>query len=97
MSSVYGVTDYGVSQLAFKCSLLQNLDVSYCNVVSNIGLQAFLNKEGPLALTELRVKNCHKVGKMYTNEEKCTQKVYGVLSNGAKRARKLCSYSSTVL
>ncbi|XP_033624811.1 F-box/LRR-repeat protein 20-like [Asterias rubens] len=61
MSSVYGVTDYGVSQLAFKCSLLQNLDVSYCNVVSNIGLQAFLNKEGPLALTELRVKNCHKV------------------------------------
>ena len=64
VSSVYGVTDFGVSQLAFKCPLLQNLDISYCYVVSNTGLQAFLNKEGKLALTELRIKNCYKVTEM---------------------------------
>ena len=66
MSSVYGVTDFGVSQLAFKCLSLKSLDVSYCYRVSNAGLEGFLKRspeqrEKDQMLKYLRIKDCQQV------------------------------------
>ena len=62
---VYGVTDYGVSQLAYKCPTLELLDVSYCHRVSNAGLEPFLIQRdiASISLKHLRIKACHKVRK----------------------------------
>ncbi len=69
VGSNYGVSDYGVSQVAYKCPHLEVLDVSFCYKVSNYGLEGFFKrgavdggKDGQCVLKYLRIKDCAKVG-----------------------------------